>query len=130
MDWKRQTARDIVALGSIPFYALVLIRVLVGEKLHPFYALTYQLLLAAAIILLISFAVKKANSYASRSFALLVFTSLNYMDLYYTIFASLLWMLLLFSLNGLKEKKSDIVKGIIVGAFASAASYCIINMIL
>ena len=129
-DWKKEFAKDIVALGSIPFYALVLVRVFIGEKGTPFYTLTYQILAAAVLILALSFLLSKSNNYVSRSLALLVFTSINYEDGLYTLFASALWVLLLVSLVYSKAKKTEMVKGFIVGLASTIASYYLVNLIL
>ena len=129
-NWKKEAARDLIAFGSIPFYLIVLVRVLVGENLTPFYSLTYQFLIAAILILILSLLLKHSNNYASRSFALLVFTSLNYQDGTYTLFASALWLLLIMSLFYLKIKKADILRGVIVGLIGTSAAYYLVNAFL
>src|SRR3989338_3619595 len=48
-NWKKGIARDVMALGSIPFYFIVIIRAIIGK-----YAIfVYQLLIAAIILFLL-----------------------------------------------------------------------------
>ena len=129
-DWKKEAARDVIALGGVPFYFIVVVRVLIGESLSPFYTLTYQFLLAALLIFLLSKAIKNSNNYVSRSLALLFFTSLNYNDNFYTIFVSILWILLLGSLVYIKTKKSDIVAGFVVGLLSTGIAHIIVKFII
>ena len=46
VNWKKETARDIIAIGSVPFYLIVIIRTLVG----PFWEFFYQLLIGGTVI--------------------------------------------------------------------------------
>lgn len=85
-DWKYEIARDSMAFGSILFYLIVIIRAIIGEYM-PF---VYQLLIAITILILSSFIVKNANHHLARAFVLVVFTSLFYKDVPFTIFAALL----------------------------------------
>ncbi len=129
--WKKEVARDIVSLGSIPFYLIAVVRVMVGENLHPYYTITYQLILTFLLILLISLIFKKSNSYVARSFALLVFTSLNYMDFFYTFFASLLWLAMVACFIYLKrDKPRGLVEGFLNGLFSTIVSYYFIGYII
>lgn len=130
-DWKREVARDITSIGSIPFYLIAIVRVFVGEKGHPYYTITYQLIVTLLLILILHLIFRKSNNYIARSFALLVFTSLNYMDFYYTFFASLLWVSMLASFIYLKkENAKGLVWGTLSGAASTAVAYYFINYII
>jgi len=118
-DWKKEVARDTIALGSIPFYFIVMIRAIVGEYM-PF---VYQLLIAFVVLVVLSFIVKKADMYVARCFVLWVFTSLFYKHSLYTVFAFLLWAFLIVSSHYLKVKKDVIVKGVILGIVSSLVGY-------
>jgi len=124
-DWKKEAARDCIALGSIPFYFIVIVRALIG----PYTEFVFQLLIALAIIYLLSLFIK-SETYSARSLILLIFTSLFYQETIYTIFAFLLWILILFSLDYLKTKKQAIIKGIALALFSSALAYYLTSLIV
>ena len=123
-DWKKEVARDILALGSIPFYLIVFIRILImNDRTY-----IYQLLIAGLLLVLFSVFIGKiklkADFYTARSFILLIFTALFYNEIEYTIFASLLWIGLLISSNYLNRgKKKEIVIGLFLGIFSVAIAY-------
>ena len=88
-NWKKEIARDTLALGSIPFYFLVIIRAVVGQ-----YAIfVYQLLIAVIVLFVLSKIIKNSNLHMARAFILVIFTSLFYNDLFYTVFVSLFYIL-------------------------------------
>jgi energy-coupling factor transporter transmembrane protein EcfT len=123
-DWKKEVARDILALGSIPFYLIVFIRILImNERTY-----IYQLLIAGLLLVLFSVFIGKiklkADFYTARSFVLLIFTALFYNEIEYTIFASLLWIGLLISSNYLNRgKKKIIINGLLLGILSVAIAY-------
>jgi len=118
-NWKREIARDFVALGSIPFYFIVIIRAIIGQ-FPPF---IYQLVIALFVILILSKIIKNSNEYVARGLVLVVFTSLFYKATLYTIFAFLLWFMMIVSSSYLKVKPNEIVKGILFGALSVIISY-------
>ena len=118
-NWKKEVARDTLALGSIPFYFLVVIRAVIGK-----YAIfVYQVLIAIIVLIVLSKIIKNSNLHIARGFVLIVFTSLFYNDLFYTSFVSLLFLVMLISSAYLKEKKSRIAKGVLLGMVTSLVSY-------
>lgn len=118
-NWRKEIARDCIALGSIPFYFIVIIRAIVGQ-----YAIfVYQLLIALAVLIISSFVVKKSDMYVARCFVLVVFTSLFYKHSLYTLFAFILWVFVVVSSYYLKVKKDVVVKGVILGILSSAIAY-------
>ncbi len=118
-DWKKEVARDTIALGSIPFYFIVIIRAIVGEYL----IFVYQLLIALFFLIIISKIIKKSDMHIARCFVLWVFTSLFYKHNLYTIFAFLLWCGVIISSNYLKTKKNVIIKGVALGIISSGIAY-------
>ena len=118
-NWKQELARDSMAFVSILFYFIVIIRAIVG-KFMPF---VYQLLIALAILIILSFIIKKANRHIAMAFILVVFTSLFYQDNLFTVFAVLLWIFMIGAAFYIKEKKEAVGKGIILGLIAALASY-------
>jgi len=119
VNWKKEVARDLIALGSIPFYFLVIARSLVGK----YFLFTYPLIIGLLFLFLISLFFKKFNPYLSRVFVLIVFTILFYNDMIYSIFAIIAGVLLLVSLFYLKKPKKDIGFGLVFGIIASLIAY-------
>jgi len=124
-DWKYEIARDAMAIGSILFYIIVLARSTIGNYL----LFTYQLLIALAILIVLSFTIKKANHHIARALVLIVFTSLFYQDNFFTIFVILLWIFMLGAAIYIKEKKEVVVKGIVIGVIAALASYYLSSLL-
>ncbi len=118
---KQEVARDLIALGSIPFYAIVIIRMLLAEE---FSLLVPQLIIAAFIIILAATAIT-FNKHLARGFVLVAFTSLGYKETIFTIFASFLWILIIIALNYLKVKRSEIIKGAVIGIISAAISHVV-----
>ena len=118
-NWKYEIARDSMAFGSILFYLIVLVRSTIGEYL----IFVYQLSIAITILILSSFIVKNANHHLARAFVLVVFTSLFYKDVSFTIFAALVWVFMIGSAFYIKESKKSIYNGIILGVIAALVGY-------
>jgi len=118
VGWKKEIARDSLALGSILFYAIVIIRAIVGEYL-PF---VYQLVIAIIVLFLLS-RVIKGDQYLARGIILFVFTSLFYNDKMFTIFAFTLLVILIVSLNYLKVKRNVILNGLLLGIISTVIGY-------
>ncbi|MCH8067196.1 MAG: hypothetical protein IIC69_01285 [Nanoarchaeota archaeon] len=118
-DWKYELARDSMAFGSILFYLIVLVRSLIGEYL----VFVYQLLIALAILILSSFIIKDTNHHLARAFVVVVFTSIFYKDTFFTIFAFLLFIIMIGSAFYMKLNKKSIYKGTILGIIATVISY-------
>jgi hypothetical protein len=124
-NWKKEIARDTLALGSIPFYFLVIIRAIIGK-----YAIfIYQLLIALVVLFILSKLIKNSNLHIARAFVLVTFTSLFYNDLLYTAFVFLVFIILLISSNYLKIKKIMIAKGVLLGIVSSLISYYLAELI-
>jgi len=121
-EFIKETARDIIALGGVPFFILVLVRVAILSK--PDFLL--QFLFAGVIFLLINFLVK-TNLYSGLGLIVLVFTSLYYNDFKFSIFASLVYVGLISSLVYLKSNKKEIIKGVVLGILSSVISYYLIK---
>ena len=118
-DWKKEIARDLMAFGSIPFYFIVLIRSLIGEYL----IFVYQLLIAIIILIISSYIIKDTDHHIARAFVIVVFTSIFYNDIPYTIFAALLWITMIAAAFYITLEKKSIYKGIILGIIATVISY-------
>ena len=117
--WFKEIARDILALGGIPFYIIIIARATIGE--HQLFV--SQMLLAIVVLYVLQFVVKKANLHIARGLIVVFFTNLFYSDVTFTLFAVLLWFAALGSLFYLQTKVSSIVKGILLGIVSTAAAY-------
>ena len=116
---KKEIARDLIALGSIPFYILVLARSLIGD----YYLFFYQLIIALVFLFLVNILFKNFNQHLSRAFVLVVFTIIFYKQLIYTVFAVIVFLFLLVSLVYLKIDKKEISFGLVLGVISSLIGY-------
>ena len=108
-NWKEEIARDIIALGSIIFYSLVVVRALIG----PFWIFFYFLIIAAAVLFLIFLMHRKFDTYVSRGLILAVGTSFFYKNSLFAIFAFLIYVLMILSSYYLKNSIFEVIKGIV-----------------
>lgn len=122
-DWKKETARDLIALGSIPFFILVLVRVYILAQ--PAYFT--QFLLAGIIFLILSY-IFKASMYSGLGLIIGFFLLNHYNDMKFTVFAIIAYILLIASLYYIGEPKKKITLGVLFGAIASGISYYIVNL--
>jgi len=120
----KNIARDLLALGGIPFYVLVIIRAYIGHDIY----FVYEIVIAGIILLLLSRFFKAAYSVAC-SLTVLIFISLYYDEPFFTIGASIVWVLLLFSANYLGKSWEEIGKGVGFGIVATGISYGICYLI-
>ena len=123
-NWKKEAARDLMALGGIPFYILVIARSLIGNH----YLFTYQLLISIVFLYLVRIFIKY-NEHLSRAIVLVVFTILFYNQLIYTIFASVVFIFLIISLFYLKIPKKEISFGFLLGIVSSLIAYYLAQLI-
>ena len=125
-NWKKEFARDFIALGSIPFYFIVIVRAIVGQHL----SFISHTVIALIVLTILSMIAKKTNQHVARSLMLVVFTSFFYKATLYTIFASILWIGVIFSLVYLKVKSKEINKGITFGIISMIISYLLTAALL
>jgi len=118
-SWLKETARDLIALGSIPFYFLVVIRAIIGK----YNAFIYQMVISAIAIFILYFIIKNSNLHVARSLVAVVFTSMFYKEAIFTIFASFVWVLLLISAYYIKRNVGFVLRGIIIGIVSSVVGY-------
>lgn len=127
-DWKKEAARDLLALGSLPFYFIAIVRMLIAAE---FSVLVPQLVIA----LLFTFAVFNVlklyefEYHISLGLIIVVFTSLGYGEFIFTFFAALLWILMLYSAYYLKIRKEKIIGGAVVGVVSSIIAYFTVNIL-
>ena len=123
-EWLREFARDFVALGGIPFFILVLVRVSLLERPDFF-----SQFIIAGVIFIILMLIFKSDMYSGLGLIVLVFTIIYYEQTRFTIFAILAYILLIISLFYLKIDKKHIFKGISFGVIGTIISYYAVRLI-
>src|SRR3989344_2262411 len=113
--WLKEFARDLVALGSIPFYLLVVARSIIGSH----YSFVYQMAIAAIAVFILYFLIKDSSMHIARSLVIVVFTSMFYKEAIFTAFAALVWVLLVIADYYIKRKIGYVIRGIIIGILSS-----------
>ena len=123
---KEEIARDLIALGGLPFYSLVLVRAAIGDYL----SFLLQVAAALPVLYLLSSLVRGANLHIARALILVVFTSIFYDALPFTVFSFLVWGVMIYSLIYLKTDTKAIIKGIALGVVSVALSYSLTLLIV
>ena len=119
-----ELARDLIALGGLPFFLLVIIRVSINPDFH--YIL--QFVIAGILFFILKF-LFKSETHSGFALILLLFIGNYYGDLKFLIFATLMYFLLIASLFYLKKNNKEILKGILFGGISSAISYFSVKLI-
>ena len=110
LNWKHELARDVIALGSIIFFILVVIRIwLLNDQ-----AYLFQITIAGVLFIILALFFK-SSIYSGLALIVLFRTSSYYNDVRYTIFATLAYIGLLYSLIYLNKSKKKILLGIVLG---------------
>src|SRR3989338_593690 len=117
--WLKEIARDLVALGSIPFYLLVVVRSVIGD----YYAFVYQMVIAAIAIFVLYFLIKDLSLHVARSLVITFFTSLFYKEIIFMTYAAFVWVLLLFAAYYVKRKIGHVLRGVAIGVLSSLIGY-------
>ncbi|MFC1753902.1 hypothetical protein ACFL96_11025 [Thermoproteota archaeon] len=128
--WKKEVARDALALGSIPFYFIVLVRAVIGQYTPFLVQLIVSFVLLYLLYWILKGVLKNSNLHIARALIIVVFTSLFYQELIFTVFAVLLWFMLILSAAYLKIKRKEILLGILSGILATVAGYLVTLWVL
>lgn len=123
-NWIQEFARDLIAIGGIPFFILVVVRSFVLDV--PWYP--WQFIIGGVVFLILAF-IFKSDIYSGLALVLLVFTVLFYESMRYTIVVSIFYLILLGGLVYLGKGKLKIIKGILFGAVASGVSWWIVSLL-
>jgi len=121
---KKEIARDFIALGSIIFYVLVVARSIIG----PYSLFINQLLISALVLFVFSMLIKEQDGYVARGFVLLVLISLFYSDDLFSGFATLVFLVMVYSSNYLGSSWNRIFTGLVSGAVSVAVGYSVAGM--
>lgn len=108
-EWIKNISRDLLSLGSIVFYTLVVGRAMI----YPYYLFLTELLIAAFILFFIFLYIKKLDTYTARALILTVLTSRFYESLTFSLFAGSAFILIVISSTYIGNGKKEIVRGII-----------------
>ena len=123
--WKshlKDIARDLIALGGLPFFILVIARVWLLSKEY------YQFqFIFGGIIFLVLMLFFKAEIHAGLGLIIVFFLSNYYGNLNFWIFAVFAYLILLVSLFYLGKDKKKIFKGILFGLIATGISYYLVQ---
>lgn len=122
----KEAARDTLALGGIAFYILVIARALIG----PYWSYVYQLFIAFIILFLLTLFIKNSENHIARTVVLAFFTILFYNETRFTIFAIAIFFILVVSAGYLKISRAAILKGGLLGAASTLASYYLTPLIV
>jgi uncharacterized membrane protein len=120
----KELSRDLIALGGLPFFLLVIIRVSINPDFH--YIL--QFVIAGILFLIMKF-LFKSEIHSGLALILLLFIGNYYGDFKFVVFATLMYLLLIASLFYLKKSSKEILKGILFGGISSAISYFSVKLI-
>jgi len=123
--WKKEFARDLIALGSIPFYFIVTIRAVIGE-FTPFVS---HLVMALLVYFVLSKVMASSDPYVARSLILLIFVSFFYRVMLFTVFAVVLWLCILWAQKYLRVKNNALLKGVLLGLISSGVSYILTTLL-
>ena len=116
---KNEIARDLIAIGGLPFYALVVIRTTVGM----YEDFISRLLISIVVLYVLCHFSKDADKHIARGFILATFTSLHYEHVPFAIFAFIVWAIMIYSLYYLKATQRQIFTGIAFGIISAAVGY-------
>jgi membrane-associated HD superfamily phosphohydrolase len=122
-EWLKEQARDLIALGSIAFLVLTVVRVSV---ITPYYPMQF---IIGSVLFFILKMIFKAELHAGIGFILLTFTSLFYRNVLFTIFALIVYAGIIISLLYLKRDKELILKGIFLGMVSAGIGYIVVRWI-
>lgn len=117
-NWKKETSRDLMALGSIPFLLLVLIRVYIADNYLQF----FQIIFGIILVFVFSMIFKKNDNYSAIIVVLAVFTSVFYNELKFTVFAIIVGLLALFGMYKYLGRR-NVLYGAGMGIISTLISY-------
>ncbi len=121
--WMKEVARDLIALGGIPFLLLTIARVSVPFSYYPM-----QFIVSSTLFFILK-AIFKADLRVGLGLILSLFISLYYRNVLFTVFASLVYAGMVISSFYLKKEPREMLKGILLGGISAAVGYTIVRLI-
>lgn len=117
-QWVREVQRDVLALGSVVFYLLVVGRSLVG----PFWDLVVPLLVVAAGLILAYPLLRHIDLYVTRAAVIAVLLTKHYDDDVFGLFAAVAFVALVVFAFQLGRPRATILRGLALGVVLSVAA--------
>ena len=118
-DWVQRLERDVLALGSVVFYVLVVGRGLVG----PFWDLVVPLVAIAALFMVGRRWLRDVDLYVARALVLAVLVTRHYADVLFGLFAVVILAFLVFAALDLGGSRREVKRGAAVGVAAGGLGY-------
>ncbi|MEK6872383.1 MAG: hypothetical protein AABW90_00035 [Nanoarchaeota archaeon] len=122
-NWKKELARDFIALGSWVFYILVIAR----ASIKPYRPFLDQIIIAGIFLLIAGFLFRNNENYISRGLILVVFTTLFYQNRIYSFFAILVFIGLMISSYFIGNDWKKMIKGLVIGGVISLIGWLLSN---
>jgi hypothetical protein len=122
--WKKEVARDVLALGSWIFYLIVIVRALI----KPYRPFVDQMIIAGVVLLVLGFLIKESDGYLARGLVMVVFTSIFYKDDLFTGFVTLVFIGMIASSRYVGNSFRKIIIGLIIGAVSVGAGYYVAGL--
>jgi len=117
-EYIKEVARDLIALGSPLFFAVVVARIYFLSN----WAYLSQFIIGGILFYTLAILLK-TDKRAGMGVILLIFLTFYYNDLQFSWFARILFILFIGALYYLKIEKLEIAKSIILGIIATVISY-------
>lgn len=117
--WIQEVERDVMALGGVVFYVLVVGRALVG----PYWDLAVPLLVLGAALLVGYPLLRTTDLYLTRGLVVAVLVSRHYEDPVFATFAAVIYGLMTFFAPRLGHSAPSITRGVALGAAASGVGW-------
>lgn len=106
----KAVARDFVALGGLPFFVLVLVRVWILDL--PEYFMSFVI---AGAFVLVCWRFFRIDLYSALSFVVLIFTAIHYGEVAYWVVGGLVWVGVVVSSWYLSKDWKKVLAGVVVG---------------
>jgi hypothetical protein len=119
--WVRDVQRDVLALGSVVFYLLVLGRALVG----PFWDLVVPLLVVGVGLLVAVPLLRGTDLYLTRAMVVAVLVTRHYGDVVFGVFAAVAFVSMVVFAFRLDRPRPAIARGLALGAVLSVGAYAL-----
>jgi len=117
--WLREVARDLMALGSVVFYVLVLGRALVG----PYWDLAVPLTVAGLALAAATAVLRSTDLYLTRGLLVAVLVTRHYGDVVFGVFAGVAFVLMVAAALLLERGRTAVGRGVVLGVALGAAGY-------
>lgn len=119
VSWKKEITRDFLTFGSWIFYLLILSRAMIG----PYRPFVDQMIFAGLFLFIVSFFIKNSDYSISRGLVISVFTILFYNNFQFSIFVSLIFLVMIYSSYLIHLDKKSIFYGLIIGSIGCSIGY-------